>query len=66
MMSEETTFQRVKRIMQQPDDMPETAPYSDDDLEQLYRQEPLPPNQGFMLPAEEQPIESEHKCTYPV
>jgi len=33
--------------------------YTEDDLEQLHRQEPLPPNQSPMLPADEQPQPTE-------
>jgi hypothetical protein len=42
--------------------------YTDEELETLYRQEPLPPNQSFNLPANEteQPTEEETEpCTYP-
>lgn len=34
-------------------------PWSDEEIEQLFCQEALPPNQGFMLPADEQPTENQ-------
>lgn len=35
------------------------SPLTDSDIENLYRQEPLPPNQGFQLPAEEFPSDDD-------
>lgn len=35
------------------------APFGDEDIDELMCQEPLPPNQSFQLPAEEQPIEED-------
>lgn len=38
-------------------DFPE--PYTDEEMKQLFAQEPLPPNQPFQLPAEEKTITEE-------
>lgn len=46
-------------------DAPFPDSLSDDEIEALMCQEPLRPNQGFMLPAEEQPTEENEECTYP-
>jgi len=49
----ESAFQHVKRIMNQPIDISYNAPWSDDEWEAYVRQEPLPQNQSFQLPSEE-------------
>lgn len=52
------TFRRIREIMAEPyDDMEAPSPWTDEDFREYLRQEPLPPNQSFQLPSEEQPIE---------
>lgn len=52
-----STFREIKAIMLQPILQP--APLSDQDIDDLMRQEPLPANQPFQLSASEQPTENQ-------
>lgn len=45
-------------------DFDDLAPMSDAEITELWRQEPLPPNQIFQLPANEEPIETHDHAEY--
>jgi hypothetical protein len=53
----ESEFQRVKRIMEMETEIESPAPWTESEFQAYAGQEPLPPNQGLQLSAEEQPTE---------
>lgn len=48
---QKSAFREVRDIME--------APWSDSEIQELFMQEPLPPNQPFQLEASEQPTENQ-------
>jgi hypothetical protein len=53
-----------RMAVQEQNNAPLPSPWTDEEFAEFANQEPLPPNQGFQLPAEEQPITKEQEIIY--